>query len=220
MNVSQSRGMFAVVFMTIATGTSFYVLLSVVPLYANANGAGGLGAGFTTGVLMLATVVAEVFAPVMPFHFGYRKVLAVAFMLLGLPAFVLPATTTLPAILGVCVLRGAVLAIAFVATGALVALLVPTDRRGEGLAIMGVATLAPSVLALPLGVWLARTIGFPPVFVSAGAQHWSRWGRLPCCQTSPRAARVSLEPARFYGILPSSGPRWSFSGPPSLAVRS
>ena len=35
--------------------TCFYLLLSVVPLYATAVGAGRVGAGMTTAVLMLAT---------------------------------------------------------------------------------------------------------------------------------------------------------------------
>jgi predicted MFS family arabinose efflux permease len=161
--------MSAVVFMTISTGTSFYLLLSVVPLYADAKGAGGLGAGFTTGALMLSTVVAEVLTPALLSRFGYGPVLAAAFLLLGLPAFFLPASTSLAPILAICVLRGAGLAVAFVATGALVALLVPSERRGEGLAIMGVASLAPSVLALPLGVWLSRHVGYSSVFVIAGA---------------------------------------------------
>jgi predicted MFS family arabinose efflux permease len=52
--------------------------------------------------------------------------------------------------------------------GALVALLVPPERRGEGLGLYGMAVGVPSVVALPLGVWLADQIGYAPVFV-AGA---------------------------------------------------
>ena len=39
--------------------TSFYLLLSVVPLYATSVGAGRAGAGLTTGAFMLMTVATE-----------------------------------------------------------------------------------------------------------------------------------------------------------------
>ena len=42
--------------------TSFYLLLSVTPMYAVSAGAGTAQAGLVTGSLMLATVLAE-FAP-------------------------------------------------------------------------------------------------------------------------------------------------------------
>ncbi|MFJ6666498.1 hypothetical protein [Streptomyces sp. NPDC091383] len=54
---------------------SSYLLLSVVPLYARHSGAGGDGAGATTGVLMLATVTGEVVAPRFIERFGHRVTL-------------------------------------------------------------------------------------------------------------------------------------------------
>src|SRR5215469_13816874 len=43
--------------------TSFYLLLSVTPMYAAAARAGSAGAGLVTSVLLLGTVVAELAAP-------------------------------------------------------------------------------------------------------------------------------------------------------------
>ena len=43
--------------------TGFYLLLSVVPLYAESIGAGGVGAGLVTGTLMAATVAGSVRRP-------------------------------------------------------------------------------------------------------------------------------------------------------------
>jgi predicted MFS family arabinose efflux permease len=71
-------------------------------------------------------------------------------------------------ILAVSLVRGVGLAIVVVVGSALVASLVPKERRGEGLGLLGVVVGVPSVVALPLGVWLAREVGYPPVFV-AGA---------------------------------------------------
>jgi predicted MFS family arabinose efflux permease len=148
--------------------TSFYLLLAVVPLYATAAGAGRVGAGLTTGALMLATVAAELMTPALLVRFGYRVVLAAGLVLLGAPALVLTLPAGLTTILAVCVLRGVGLAILVVAGSSLVASLVPSERRSEGFGLLGLVAGAPAVLALPAGVWLAERVGYAPVF-AAGA---------------------------------------------------
>jgi len=149
--------------------TSFYLLLSVVPLYATSAGAGNAGAGFTTGALMLATVGAELATPTLLARFGYRAVLAAGLVLLGAPALALTASASLALILVVSLVRGVGLAILVVAGSALVAVLVPAERRSEGLGLLGVVVGVPAVLALPLGLWLVPRAGFPPVFVAGAA---------------------------------------------------
>ena len=148
---------------------SFYLLLSVVPLYASAAGAGDVGAGLATGALMLATVAAELVTPALIGRLGYRLVLAAGLVLLGAPSLVLAGSAGLAMILAVSLVRGVGLAIVVVACGALIAVLVPRERRAEGLGIYGVVVGVPAVVALPLGVWLAEQVGFPPVFVAAAA---------------------------------------------------
>jgi predicted MFS family arabinose efflux permease len=146
----------------------FFLLLSVVPLYASAAGAGGVGAGLVTGALMAATVAGELAVPRLAARFGYRGLLAAGLVLLGAPALALPAAATLPAILLVSLVRGLGFAVVVVVGGALVASLVPPLRRGEGLGLFGIVVGVPGVAALPLGVWLAGEVGYPAVFV-AGA---------------------------------------------------
>jgi predicted MFS family arabinose efflux permease len=150
------------------SGASFYLLLSVVPLYATSVGAGGVGAGLATAALMFATVAAELATPRLLARFGHRRVYAAGLLLLGAPALALPAAAGMAGILAVCVVRGLGFAITVVVGSALVASLVPRQRRGEGLGLYGVVVGVPSVVALPLGVWLAGRVGYPPVFV-AGA---------------------------------------------------
>src|SRR5690349_3192445 len=99
--------------------TSFYLLLAVVPPYATAAGAGRVGAGLTTGALMLATVAAELMTPALLARLGYRVVLAAGLVLLGAPALVLIRPAGLATILGVCVARGIGLAILVVAGSSL-----------------------------------------------------------------------------------------------------
>jgi predicted MFS family arabinose efflux permease len=69
----------------------------------------------------------------------------------------------------VCVLRGLGFAVTVVAGGALTALVIPAQRRGEGLALMGVVSSVPSVIGLPLGVWLVQHAGYPTVGIVGGA---------------------------------------------------
>ncbi|HEU4948118.1 MAG TPA: MFS transporter [Kribbella sp.] len=153
----------------VGSAFSFYLLLSVVPLYLDRAGAGGAGAGLAMGVMMLATVLTEVAVPRMLSGLGQRAVLALGLVLMGAPALVLPLSSGLPLVLTVCLARGAGLAILVVAGTALVAELVPTSRRAEGLGLYGVVVGAPAVVGLPLGVYLSSRIGFDPVFVIAAA---------------------------------------------------
>jgi predicted MFS family arabinose efflux permease len=89
-------------------------------------------------------------------------------VLLGAPAFVLGFALTVAGILGVCLARGVGLGIVLVIGGALAAELVPPEHRGEGLGLYGVVVGVPFVVALPLGVWLAKNFGYWPVFVAGG----------------------------------------------------
>lgn len=146
---------------------SFYLLLSVVPLYAK-TAAGGGAAGLATAALMAATVAGELVTPRLAARYGYRLTLAAGLILLGAPALALTAPANLAMITAVCVVRGFGFAIMVVAGGSLTAALIPAERRGEGLALAGLANGVPSLAALPAGVWLARQFGYAPV-CTAGA---------------------------------------------------
>lgn len=116
---------------SVGAGSSFYLLASVVPLYA----ASEVGAGLAAGALMLSTVATELLTPRLVARFGYRRVLAAGLLLLGAPALALPASAGLATILVVCAVRGVGFAITVVVGGAQVALLLPPERRGEGLGL-------------------------------------------------------------------------------------
>jgi MFS family permease len=153
---------------TLGASASFYLLLSVVPLYASTAGAGGNAAGLATGALMFATVAGELVTPRLTARYGYRMTLAVGLVLLGAPALALTGPPSLAMVLAVCIVRGLGFAVTVVAGGAITASLIPAERRGEGLALAGVVSGVPALAALPAGVWLAGRIGTAPVF-AAGA---------------------------------------------------
>lgn len=153
---------------TLGASISFYLLLSVVPLYASAAGAGGNAAGLATAALMFSTVAGELVTARLTARYGYRMTLAAGLVLLGAPALALTAPASLAMVMAVCVVRGLGFAITVVAGGAITASLIPAERRGEGLALAGVVSGVPALAALPLGLWLAGRIGTAPVF-AAGA---------------------------------------------------
>ena len=65
--------------------TSFFLLVSVTPMAAAADGATSTGAGLVTGVLLLGTVVAELASPVLMRRCGHRVTLAAGALLMGVP---------------------------------------------------------------------------------------------------------------------------------------
>src|SRR5918992_6041745 len=69
--------------MVFGSGLSMYLLTSVVPLYLAANGSGGIGAGLSTGAMMLSAVGTELVVPRMLARWGYRVVLGIGLILLG-----------------------------------------------------------------------------------------------------------------------------------------
>jgi predicted MFS family arabinose efflux permease len=135
--------------------TSFFLLLSVMPMLAAAAGGGSSGAGLITGSLLGGTVVAEAAAPAVISRLGYRVTLAAGAVLLGAPALAMLVPAPQAVMVSVSLVRGLGFGLCGVVTGALTAALLPPGRRGEGLGLLGLVSGVPAVVALPAGVWLA-----------------------------------------------------------------
>jgi MFS family permease len=177
--------------------TSFFLLLSVMPMLAAAASARSSGAGLITGSLLAGTVTAEAVAAAVINRFGYRMVIAAGAFLLGAPALAMLAPEPQVVMVSVGLVRGLGFGLCGVATGALTATLLPPERRGEGLGLLGVVSGIPAVVALPTGVWLAghhlaavaaamaATVGLLPLAVV-------RW--LPRGRRTLHAARATPVP--------------------------
>ncbi len=157
--------MILTLFASFFTMVGFYLLLSVVPLYAEEAGGGNSGAGLATAVFMLSTVLAQVWMPRVLARFGYRSVLAAGLLLLGLPAFLYAPLEEVPAILAVTLARGAGFGGAIVALAALVTELAPPGRRGAALGLYGVVLTLPTIFCSALGLWLVERFSYEPVFL-------------------------------------------------------
>src|SRR6266581_4332436 len=175
----------------IGTATSFYLLLSAVPLYARSAGADTGLAGLTTTALTLSSVAAYPVTPRLMARYGSRAVLAGGLLALGLPALALAVSDSIGLILAACVIRGAGFAVLCVAGGALTVSLIPAQRRGEGLALVGLVSGVPSVAALPLGVWLAGHLGYRPVFAAGGLAALAGLASLPWLPGAGPATRAT-----------------------------
>jgi MFS family permease len=185
----------------LGASVSFYLLLSVVPLYARAA-AGGSAAGLATGALMVATVAGELVTPRLTVACGYRLTLAAGLTLLGAPSLALAGPARLDMITAVNLARGLGFGITVVAGGSLTAALIPAERRGEGLALSGLVSGVPALTTLPLGVWLAGRVGYPLVFAAAVA------------------ALAALAAVPGLPSRPLAGPaRHESAGPPASAPR-
>lgn len=147
----------------------FYMLLSVVPLYASEVGGGNVGAGSTTAAFMFTTVATQTQMPGILRRFGYRMSLAVGAALLGAPAFLYVFAEAMPSILAVTLVRGIGFGIVTVVFAALLAELAPPERRGEALGLLGIALTVPTIFCNALGLWLVANYGFGIVFVLGAA---------------------------------------------------
>ena len=190
----------------LGASVSFYLLLSVVPLYARAA-AGGSAAGLATGALMVATVAGELITPRLTVACGYRLTLAAGLTLLGAPSLALAGPARLDMITAVSLVRGLGFGITVVAGGSLTAALIPAERRGEGLALSGLVSGVPALTALPLGVWLAGRIGYPLVFTAAAVAALAALAAVPGLPSRPSPGRPLAGPAEHRpASRPASAP--------------
>ena len=177
--------------------TSFFLLLSVMPMLAAAAGTGSSGAGLITGSLLLGTVAAEAAATAAIRRFGYRMVLAAGAVLLGAPALAMLVPEPQAVMVSISVVRGFGFGLSGVVTGALTAKLLPPERRGEGLGLLGVVSGVPAVVALPAGVWLAGhhlAAAAAAMAATAGLLPLVVIRCLPGGREAPHTARTAIRP--------------------------
>ena len=186
--------------------TSFYLLLSVTPMYAVSAGAGSAEAGVVTGSLMLATVLAEFASARLMRRYGYRTVFAAGALLLGGPALALLGPHSVIAIVAVSIARGVGFGLNTVVIGALVATALPPERRGEGIGLAGVVACLPAIVALPSGVWLAENAGYPVVITITAVSALAPLAAIPWL-TSPGSSG---------GSGPGSGAAGRPAGQPAI----
>jgi MFS family permease len=183
-----------------ALGFSGYaLLLPVVPLWAARGGATALGAGVTTGALMLTTVATQLAVPWLLHRVEHRWVLGVGLVLLGAPAPLFALSAAPAPLIAVSALRGIGFGLTTVVGSALVAELVPPARHGRAMGWYGAAVGAPQLVLLAVGVAAVDRLGFAPVFLAGGAAPLLGALLVPFIRLAPPAPRQQ-------GPGPDAGP--------------
>lgn len=188
-------GMRPLVVLTAAGFGGFAALLSVAPLYVARGGAGEVGAGLVTGVLLLLTILTQPFVPWLLNRFGHGVVLAAGLVALGLPAPLYALSDRLWPVLTISAVRGIGFGILTVTGSAVVAELVPRERRGQAVGVYGLGVALPNLVVLPASVAIADGAGFGWVFAL---------GALPVLGI-PAALRLGVVLREHPGAEPGHG---------------
>jgi predicted MFS family arabinose efflux permease len=138
--------------------------IAVIPLFVDDHSSSSASAGLVTGLMFLITVIVELRTPHLMHALGNRIVLPAGGVLMGVAPIFFLFTSDLWAMLAVPIARGAGLALVVVAATATAARQFPPGRRAEGLGLFGLSFTVPTVILTPVGVWLADSAGYNPVF--------------------------------------------------------
>ncbi|MDY5784998.1 MFS transporter [Corynebacterium sp.] len=208
----KARGLIATLVAVAAAFGAWSLLLPVVPTAVLDEGGSERLAGASTGVFMLATVITQVFIPAVLRRLGYRVVIAVSSVLLGVPALFLAIGLDAPIVLAVSLVRGVGFGALSVAEAAIIAELVPKRLLGRTAGIFGVCVGAAQMVCLPLGLWLAEAAGYPPVFFLATLIGLLS---LVACIFIPTIARHAVVDADLTTVRV---PMWRLVAVPMLAL--
>ncbi|TQM16296.1 MFS transporter [Pseudonocardia kunmingensis] len=148
--------------------TNYAALLSVVPMWASRGGAADLAVGGTTGVMMAATVATQLTMRRLFRLMSLRAMVIAGSVLMGVPALFYPLSADVAPILLLTAVRGVGFGLAVTAGATLVTEVAPPRRLSASASYFGAAAALPNLGALAGGVWIAETIGFSVVFLSAG----------------------------------------------------
>lgn len=150
--------------MTFLGFTGYALLLPVAPLWAARGGADSAGAGLVNGVLLIMTVLTQLFVPMALRRWGWGPVMGGGMVLLGAPAAAYGLSDALAPVLVLSAVRGIGFGILTVVGSAAIAALVDPSRRGEAIGAYGLAVALPNVGMLPLGPWVAEQVSWWLVF--------------------------------------------------------
>lgn len=165
----RGRGFALLIAATAIALCGFAAVLPLVPLWATRGGVGEFGAGTTTAVFMLTTVLTQLGMPWLLDRGAYRWAFPAGSLILGVPTPLFAATTDLGPLLSISAVRGIGFGMVTVAGTALAARLVPRAQVGRATGLYGLAVGLPQVVILPGGVAVALAVGFGPVFWVTGA---------------------------------------------------
>lgn len=151
----------ALLAMTTFAFAGFAVMLPVAPMHMIALGGDELLAGLVNAVLMAATILTQLVVERMRSWMGWRVSLALACLLLGLPALGEILASTPAQVLALAAVRGIGFGIVTVSGSSAVAALFPPERRGRAIGAYGLAVAGAQLVLTPIAPWIADRAGLP-----------------------------------------------------------
>ena len=195
----RAPGMLDLAVLSVFGFSGYAALFATAPLWAVNGGATAAGSGLVNGVLLAATVLAQLAVPRALVSWGTGRVLVAGLLLLGVPAPGYLLSDGLGWVLGISAVRGLGFGILTVVGSTVVAHLVPAGRRGAAIGVYGLAVAVPNLLLLPGSVPVVDRWGFEPVFWAA---------TLPVLGVPPalRLARVLRDAGHVRPVGADEGP--------------
>ena len=150
----RSKGMQALVGVTVLGFASYCLTLASLPVYAVSGGAAESTAGVVTAVFLLVTIAVQMTVPALTARFGVGPVLAGGLVAMGAPSPLYVLDDSVQWISALSAVRGAGFAVLTVLGATLAAQVAPPGRRGESIGLYGLAIAVPNLIAVPAGVAL------------------------------------------------------------------
>jgi predicted MFS family arabinose efflux permease len=186
----RSRGMQALIGVTVLGFASYCLTLASLPVYAVAGGAAESTAGVVTAVFLVVTIAVQMAIPSLTARFGVGPVLAGGLIAMGVPSPFYVLDDSVAWISALSAVRGAGFAVLTVLGATLAARVAPRERRGESIGLYGLAIAIPNLLAVPAGAAL----------VLDGHVGWLSW-----LAASPLLG-LFLVPVLVRSVAPEAGP--------------
>lgn len=160
------RGFPALLVASVGAFANYAVLLPIVSAWAAHGGASPAGAGATTTVFMVTTVLTQALVPAIGRRVGFRWAFALGVLIMVPPTIGYAVTDALAPLIAVSALRGVGFGLLSVSGSALVAELAPPGRRGRASGAYGLAVALPNVVLVPVAVAGVDLVGYPTLLVA------------------------------------------------------
>jgi len=145
---------------------TFYLLMSTITVYASDQfHASPSIAGLASGIFVVGTLIARLFAGRSIDRVGRKKMLNIGFVSILIVTCMYFFVNNLAILLLVRFLNGAALGVASTATGTMVAHIIPNERRGEGTGYYALSTTLAAAFGPYSGMFLIGHASFSMNFV-------------------------------------------------------
>ena len=145
---------------------TFFLLIATITIFAMEHfDATPSEAGLASGIFVIGTLVARLFAGKSIDQVGRKKMLFIGFISLLITTLLYFVVNGLMFLYVIRFLHGAALGIASTATGTIVASIIPSERRGEGIGYYALSTTLAAAIGPFLGMFINQHASFNVNFI-------------------------------------------------------